>query len=253
MVGLLYKDFVAVKGKKMACILGICTAVFTLLRILFPGDAINGRFIITNDVGSTTSIIDLIFCLGIFSILLFGGYMINGFGSRLVRFDDKNKIKNYLCALPIKKKSYVTSKYLLIGIMTVAVYLLYAIWHGLFTAFAAAGHVTGIAKMIWDFSIPFISIIVFIEALELPLFINLGKDKTMLIKIGLIMLAGAFVMAYLLFGDLSEFESFDVYDILLWLSSHSREIDLLKTLSPLISIALYYISYLIAAHFYVKK
>ena len=60
MGGLIYKDFVAVRGKRLAWILSSLTAVYIMLRMFFPG---------TEDINNIT---DSLFLLGELMILWMG-------------------------------------------------------------------------------------------------------------------------------------------------------------------------------------
>lgn len=64
MGGLLYKDFVAAKGKKLVWILVIATIVFTVLRMLFPGTAAFEDLVATTEDGKTVNMLDSLFLCG---------------------------------------------------------------------------------------------------------------------------------------------------------------------------------------------
>ncbi|MBR6896804.1 MAG: ABC-2 transporter permease [Lachnospiraceae bacterium] len=249
MVGLLYKEFVAVKGKKLALTLAVCTIAFVFLRMIFPGDL----YILVSDHGEMFSLIDLAFVTGEFCILWCGGFIINGFGSKLVQADEKNKIRKYLCAMPVSKKTYVASKYIFVGISLYALFSLYLIWHVADMAYAVQGRAADMSMMIYRFSAAFLSLIMFLETIELPLFINLGREKSMLIKIGIVLIIGLCAIGYLLFGDLEVFERFDIEHILIWINDHDFELKLISILSPVVCLVFYALSYRIAVHFYLKK
>ena len=87
----------------------------------------------------------------------------------------------------------------------------------------------------------------------LSLLLMLALGMLVLIKIGIILLIGLCAIGYLLFGDLSVFERFDIEHILIWINDHGFELNLISILSPVICLALYLLSYRIAVHFYLKK
>lgn len=61
MGGLLYKDFVAIRGKKLILITGIALVLFTILRVVFPGSREIPGVMAKNDDGEVLNMID-VFC-----------------------------------------------------------------------------------------------------------------------------------------------------------------------------------------------
>ena len=96
MGGLLYKDFVSLRGKRFLLVLITLTFAYTILRINFPGTSEISGFIATNEAGEKINIIDSFFSIATFFILYFGCYFINTWSSKILVFDEKNKIRNYI-------------------------------------------------------------------------------------------------------------------------------------------------------------
>lgn len=251
MSGLLYKDFVAIKGKRLVWILIIATVVYTALRMAFPGTVYMDM--VTNDSGETGNLIDILFITGEFGVIWMGGWVINLFGLKTIQFDEKNKLRGYLSSLPFDKETYVASKYIFTGILAYVFISLYLLWHVICTAFMGEGFIAGLSTLIMSFSIPVISLVLLIMAVELPAFLIMGKDKSNMVIISIVMLVAIAVLGYLLFGDLSVLEKINYEKILNWLDAHAFGMTLLSILSPMITLGLYYLSYRIAAKLYARK
>lgn len=253
MGGLLYKDFVAVRGKRLILILTIVTVLFILLRTLFPGTEINPFFMVTNENGESENMIDTFFFLGELYILGFGGFLINNVGLMVLECDDKNRIRGYLSALPVCKKTYVASKYIFFGICTYIVFSLYMMWHIISAAFMQEGRIFDVSNLVLRVSSVFLCLILLMEAVELPLFLLMGKEKAMTVRISFWMMLAMIAIGFLLFGNLHVLWNWDVEMWLDWAEKHVFELVLLNCLSPMIALGIYYLSYCLSARLYERK
>ena len=62
MGGLMYKDFVAIKGKRICIILLSALALLCILRVIFPGSMAEGlEMVFVNDQGIRINALDLMF------------------------------------------------------------------------------------------------------------------------------------------------------------------------------------------------
>ena len=98
MGGLMYKDFVAIKGKRICIILLSAIALLCILRVIFPGSMAEGmEMVFVNDQGIRINTLDLMFvtpyiCI-IFTIVCF----IDIWYSRLSEADEScSRIRNYV-------------------------------------------------------------------------------------------------------------------------------------------------------------
>lgn len=71
MAGLLYKDFVSVNGKRILGIIIGLSAVFAVLRMVFPGNADSMFFMGGYDEGETVNLSDIFFATGFGVLLVF--------------------------------------------------------------------------------------------------------------------------------------------------------------------------------------
>ena len=253
MAGLLYKDFVAVKGKKLILIFSVLTVLYVVLRMAFPGTVENEFFMAENVKGDRVNLLDTFFAQGELMIIWMGGLYMNLTCSQLPGLDEKNRIRGYLFSLPLKKSTYVAAKYVFMGIMAYVIFSLFLIWHVICTAFMGEGFNVDIIDTFSTFALPFMCAMLLLAALELPLYLLLGRAKAKIIMMGLMLILAFFVFGYIFFGDLSVFDRVDIAVIIKWLEDHSFEMVLFSILSPVITLAFYYGSYRLTCYFYERR
>ena len=253
MAGLLYKDFVSIKGKRLIATLLILTVAFTALRLLFPGTMELDGFMVTTENGETANIIDTFFFFGEFYIIWFGMFFMITSCSRIVEFDEKGKLRGYLSAMPFDKKTYVASKYVFMGIMAYSVFSLYVIWHIITVSNMGTDFDVDFSYMILSFSIPFMCLVLFAISLDLPMYMLMGKQKTNMVRIAIALVIVILVFGMFLFGDLDKLSKIDIEKIMNWIDGHAFELTLISIISPVITLIEYYLSYRIAVHFYERR
>ena len=165
-------------------------------------------------------------------------------------FDEKGKIKNYIFALPVKKRSYVTSKYVFVGAFVLVSFLTFLLIHFINIKFS---YTNVMSRLLSNLSIPFISLVIFIYALELPFYILKGVEKAMLLKIAIVMTIGLALMGFIFFGNLEVFRNFNIITIAQWFDRHNITGKLVKTVTPCAACIAYIVSYLFTAARYDKK
>ena len=253
MGGLLYKDFISVKGKTNVWTMIILTLVYIVLRRLFPGTADMKGFLVENDAGEIINILDTFFVMGECIILICGVYFINAWCSKIVMSDEKNRIRGYLSSMPLNKKSYVASKYIFIGITAYVIFSLYMIWHVVDLAFMREGYMKEVSYLLSGFALTIVSFMLFSAAVEIPLYFLLGKGKAKMVEVVFWMFWGFLALGFLLFGDLKLVENWDIGVAIQWANAHEFELTMFSVVSPMIVLVLYYVSYGITAHFYARK
>ncbi len=253
MGGLLYKDFVSVNRinkVKLTWILTILTVLYIALRIAFPGTADMKEFLVENEDGQIVNLVDSFFVtgLGLFIVGILG--LMNGWTAKIVEFDDKNKIRGYVSALPLDKNAYIASKYLFMAISVYVFMSLFYIWVISCLAFCREGVIADTVELIGGFIPAFAGFSLLLAAIELPLFILFGKEKAMLIKVAFIMLIAFAMIGFLLFGDLVWMEQhINIAVLAKWCEKYKMEVAVVTLLSPVFVLALYYGSYRITCHF----
>ena len=256
MGGLLYKDFVSVnnlKKIKLTWIIGLYMVVFTVFRIIFPGTNITPDLAIESKLGQE-NLIDLLMLTlyACFVILCF--YHINSLTGRLLKSDNKNKIKGYIATMPFEKTTYVASKYVFIGIFCYAYISLSAILGLVCVAFCKEGYIINITNMLLSMIVILFSIVIFIAAIEIPFYMLFPEEIAKLIIVSFLTIIVFVALGYFMFGDLSAFgETFNLEKIMAWTSTHQNEIAVAQALAPAIVLLIYYLSYRITCHFYIKR
>lgn len=243
MAGLLYKDFVSIKGKKL-CFFGLFIGVlFVALRILFPGYRELADFMMTNEQGELVNLVDAFFSMVPLFLMICLCGLLNGFVGKIVEDDEKHKIMNYVNSMPIGKNTYVAAKYVFLVIAGYVCYSYYCIISVVCKAFCGSGPFVDIVTMADMFAIGFLLLVFLSASIELPLFLCLGLGKGMFIKISILLVIAFGVMGYLFFGDLSVFERWDVFVLIEFMGKHMEELALLQVFSILGVGGLYYLSY----------
>ena len=250
MGGLLYKDFVSIKGKRLVLVLLLLTVAFLVLRIVFPGNMDHSAFMALDDDGQEINMLDAIFAFVPMFLTVSVIGLINGFVGKLVDNDNKNKIHTYISSLPLEKNAYIASKYVFIAITSYVFMSLCMIWVIIYNAFAGKNIFSDFLAAFNECIIPLFCLELFWAVIELPMFILMGTKKAKLIKIAITMLFGFVAVAYLLFGNLQWLsDNFDIGVFVEWAENHRFEIILTDVLSPFITLGLYYLSYRFTWHF----
>ena len=237
MAGLLYKDFVAIRGKIYAiCMVAVLVLGF-VLRLIVKDEA-------------TEYILVMYVPLMVFSLYL---HVNNKMETDLMQVDEAKKQKQYCLSLPVNKKLYVAEKY----VFMLLIFYIAQSFVALFCSIMAVDCVTTICMQILSSIMAIIPIIttgmMTLAAIELPFFIGAGYKKGKILKQGI--LEGFFVVfiVYLLFGDLNVFEKFSLEIFVTWLEEHQDVVNALHVFTPVIGLAVFYISYRISCFLYERR
>ena len=223
MAGLLYKDFVSVKGKKLCLGYLIYLFVISVLRIVFAGYHEVDEFIVTTERGQTVNLLDAFFLCASAILLIMGACYINLFVQKIVEDDQKNKVMNYM-------KSMIICK-----------------------AFAKAGVMQDFQDAINTMVLPLIMLALFSAAVELPLFLRLGYEKAMLVKIALWLVLALVAIGYMMFGNLTIFDRIDLQVIADFIKAHKDAVIIVQVVASVLPLALYYLSYRISCYIMAKE
>lgn len=237
MAGLLYKDFVAVKGKIYVAVILAWTLFTLVLRVAVPIEMIDFM---------------LMALLPLFIGVLYV-FLVGKLETSVVSVDEGRKQKAYFLSLPVSKAKYVASKYIF---LLLAFFVVISV--SIFNSFIclincqnemASQVVEGVQSLI-----PICScILLIIPAIELPFFIGFGAKKGMQIKQTLLIIAFFLAIIYLLFGDLTIFDRIDLVSIMTYLNEHVEVLLTLQVLTPYVSLALYYVSYKLSCLLFARK
>lgn len=248
MGGLLYKDFVAVKGKLMVLIWTGVIIAFTVLRMMFTGYGAGSAWRMEDATGQMTNLVDAYFLTFYCMILLIMLFQVNQYEGSIVEGDRKNKVLNYFNSMPIGKNTYYASKYIFLGIVIYVFMSLAFILQIICAAFCDEGPLLDYLEMVAVFIIPLFSFTMFMASIELPLYVIWGKDKAMMAKDIFILIVAYIVVGYLFFGDLAWVDKVNPHTITMWVEKHQFGISLVEMLAPVLVLGLYYLSYRVTCY-----
>ena len=257
MGGLMYKDFVAIKGKRICIILLSVIALLCIMRVIFPGSMAEGMdFVLKDDAGTEINGLDIMFVTAYYSIVLTMVCFIDIWCARLSEADASSaRIRNYVSSLPVSANSYVASKYVFITIATYVLISLLSITGIVLAAFTEPGRGLDLIRMCEVLVLPVTSLLILVASVELPLYILLGREKGNLTKVAIALLLVFVLIGFMLFADiswLSEKTEFLVRFIN-WYMKYQTEITLASYLSTVVDLVIFYLSYRITVFFKARQ
>ena len=269
MAGLLYKDFVAIKGKFLVTALLLLTVLFLILRLCIAGGDIavteNGiptvqseetgvqndnvgitEAAVVDDAEVTGFIFDTVLAMLIVSLEIgLAVVPVSTMMNIILRTDEKNKTRAWIETLPMKKNAYIASKYLFFGIVYYGGISLLALWISIFVSNSGANMLTDFMNVNMQGILILFTAELIVVAIELPILLTAGTKKGMMVKRIVLMLILVALFAYLLFGDLSIFEHLDLYAILQWCEQNQVLVTLISIGLPIAAGILYWLSYIV--------
>lgn len=250
MEGLLYKDFIGIKGKKMVWILMGCTVLFMIVRLAFPGnvDTMAMGVMTEGEAGELVNMtvgdmrdmllvtVPLLFIVVCFTL-------VPSWTAAICGNDERNKTRQFTSVLPLGKNAYIASKYIFIGIAVYILFSLENVWVMIFNSVAGDNGSKALISQCTQFLPAFCGISLLFAAVELPFFITLGVKKGTVVKTAILECAAFLVIAYLFFGNLAFVEHLDLEAFLNWCEAHIVPVTLFSVLSPVLDIAVFWLSY----------
>ena len=241
MGGMLYKDFIAVKGRKILIITLAATLLFLVLRLLLPGSDF-----IASDSGSGSFeetpgdfFLWTFPLLGAVCFFSLPTVWIKG----LVAQDEKSRIRAFTKSLPFGKNSYYASKYIFLAVTVYAALSLSFIWCEIFFSKSGNNSFTGLVETLRSYLIILASVVLVVAGIELPFFLCLGSRKAVGVKTAILELLFLFALGWFFFGNLDVFENFDLIKLVEWTENHEFEINMAFVLCPVTASVLYFLSY----------
>ena len=255
MAGLLYKDFVGIKGKKMVLLFLAGTLLFLVLRFLFPGSnaSVMSGYMRETGAGEIAAMTkgDLYDSFLMLIPLIFIAaaiFLPSAWTVAILKNDDMTRTRQYIRVLPLERNAYIASKYLFIGIAVYILLSLETVWCIIFNSCAGDNSSAQLMQVMSTFVVFFAGTTLIIAAIEMPFYLTLGMKKGNLIKTGILEGLGFLAVAYLLFGDLGILDKFDLFSFVDWCKAHSFEMTLITVLTPLACLLLYWLSYRLTCH-----
>ncbi|MCM1186954.1 MAG: ABC-2 transporter permease [Lachnoclostridium sp.] len=253
MAGLLYKDFVGIKGKKIVWVFTVCTILFLILRLAFPGngnadmagasmgmrETESGEFVAIT-IGDFQ---DFLLMMPPMLLIACGLILPSIWTTSICKNDETNNTKQFTKSLPLGKNAYIASKYLFIGIAVYILFSLETIWIIIFDSVAGDNPAREIILTFSQLLAVLCGISLLLASIELPFFITLGVKRGSMIKTAILEGIAFLIIAYLFFGDLTVFESLNIYALANWCQEHIVIVLIITTLSPVADIFIFWLSY----------
>lgn len=257
MGGLLYKDFVLVDrlGRiRVSLMLALVSAAYIILRIVFAGTGTFANVVALDEEGNIINLFDLFF-VTLYGICLIAMLMIiNGVAGKIIERDEKKKVSVYLSALPFAKNTYVASKYIFVGIVTYVMLSVASVWGIVTIAFCGEGEALDMANTMMGFTTSLLGLAMLTAAIELPLNLLVGKERTQMIKIIFWTVLAFLLIGYIMFGDLDWLsDRLNMTFLIEYVQEHLLAVTLFQALCPVIILGVYYLSYRIACYYYGKR
>lgn len=250
MAGLLYKDFIKIKGMKIIWILLVCTVLFTVLRLAFPGNVdtpVPGIMVEdkTEELIQITAgeLRDSLFIMLPLLLIACSLVLPSTWTSAICMDDEKNQTRQFIRALPLDKNAYIASKYIFIA---VAVYVLFSIetaWIIIFNSVAGNNECSKLMAAVSQLLAVFSGFSLLLASIELPFFLTFGVKKGKLLKAAAIEALAFLAIAYLFFGNLKIFENFNIIAFADWCKEHLVIVALISVIFPIVDIVIYWLSY----------
>lgn len=231
MSGLLYKDFISVKGKWIVAALagGI---VLLLLCVLLPDEEVRSAA-----------------AAGLYTlyVVAFLVLLMEAIPVWLLKADEKGTVRNFLYSLPTGRIEYIKEKYIFMGLCDYIV-ISYLNFTGMIVYayfpqdnMLAASTLTLVSSLVMVF--------VVIHAFMLPVYLIYGSDSARSIFTCLSVILFFCIMIFLFFGDLELLEKIGVFSLIQWLSQHVQVVMAFSIVAPLIALGIYYVSYRVSLKF----
>lgn len=248
MMGLLYKDFLCIKGKIMAWLLAIQFMIVAITRIVLRNGGIEADVIIFI---MYTSMIGIAFMC-----------IIGMVDTSLMKMERQETVRRYTFSLPVSKRQYVLGKYLFLLIMLYAVLSLGILESMVCQLFCSEGmgHIIDVEgmsmrmlfQMFQQLLIPISGIILFVCGIEFAFMFLFGAEHGIQVKEGLFLLLFFGAMVNAMFGKLPDGES-GFIKLCAYMMEHPEQTMYLSSLPLILGGLVYWLSYLLSVHKFEKR
>lgn len=235
MAGLLYKDFIAAKGKWYVFAMAAAFLILLSLRLMLPDEKGD---VIVNLLASF--IVTILFALVIFNL-----------ETSIVAADEGRKRRCYCLSLPVSKRQYVASKYVFI-LISFYIAISFSEMLGFLCVIQCNNEeMLNYSTMLQQIVPLMACILLLVPALELPFLICLGTGRGYLMKLGIIFGVAFLVLTYMLFGDLSILDRISMETIFGYIKGHPQIYMIAQLVIIFGILGIYYISYRITCRFFI--
>lgn len=237
MIGLLYKEFVATKGRLFVIFSILHLILISAMALTNNGDG--GMEVVTIYLYSLYLVVVFILVFSYISITL-------------VKNDSQKQIEYYL-STSIEHKEYIIVKYLFLSGIFAFITIIMVIEGFIVKSNLSVDVSQNMMKDFWELLPAVIGISMICMAVELPVYYAFGVDKgKMLIQGFLIILFFVFV-GYLFFGDLSILDELNLSKLLKILNKDKKILRITQFAVPIAAVCLTMVSCLISVLFFRRR
>ena len=236
MLGLLYKDFLSVKGKLFCIGLALHFILLVIVRFTFKED-------------------DVIALAVYFLYIIFGLIQLPFTVDMALFKNDKTlHVKQYNLSMPISKEQYVREKYVFF-LVTMYIVLSIGILEGqICKLFCKSDSQILVSLQSIESLLPALAgVILAIVGVEYMFIYALGIEKGTNVKMTLIVLIFMVVAVYMMFGDLALIDKINIIEVMEYVSKHPIVNMLVMIITPIVGGLIYFISYLFSVVCFKKK
>lgn len=237
MAGLLYKDFVAIKGKIYVAVMAGVLGVFLGLRLAVRNE-----------------MIDVLICMLYTCIVLtLYFFVLSNIEISLITVDEKRNQKNYFLSLPVSKQKYIASKYILLFIIFYVI-MSFSVLLGMICRVNCRD--AGISQLVQCLTalMPVLTcLLLFVPSVELPFFIGFGAGKGNQIRTGVVIILFFLAVIYMMFGDLSVISVINPNGMVSFMDRHRNKLMVAQVFMPWLGVGVYYLSYRISCLLFERR
>ncbi|MGN0164764.1 MAG: ABC-2 transporter permease [Lachnospiraceae bacterium] len=238
MAGLLYKDFIAVKGRIYVLICVVHLQVLCALRVF-----------VTDGESVDISIAALLL---LFAVVMPGIILFN-LETAIIKADDGRKQKQYYLSLPISRKGYVAEKYIMLLLMYYVVTSFICIEIMLCKAGMVYPEALKMVNGIQSLFPVLIGFFLIISSIELPFFLAMGTKRGLMAKTSIVLGLFFLGIVFMLFGDLTILDRIDFISLITYLQEHYIVLLVLQILFPVLAGGIYFLSYRLSCRLFGRK
>ncbi len=246
MIGLLYKDFTAVKGKPF------CIALFAQFVLVALFGLLNRG---SSDADALILGLYMLFTAASFCYVLFF------LDAALFRYEKTGKLKRYCLSTPVSKREYVTEKFVFVLITLYAILSLFYFEGTVCRALCAedgagtaeTAEIPQVIAALQELLPVLAGTVLAVFSLEFAFVFALGFEKGNQVKAGSVIALFLIFAVYLLFGDLTLLERFNLAALVSYIGSHPVSGALLTALLPALGGLCYAVSWRFCVRCFEKK
>ena len=152
--------------------------------------------------------------------------------------------------MPVSKREYVLSKYVFLLITYYVCLSVSEFWCSILGIYESMENISGLVTGVMNLLPLLVCVSLIITAVELPFYLQWGRKKGGRIREVCMILLFFGLIVYLLFGDLTVLDQFNLISLLEYLEEHQDVFIQLNIYIPILAFICYYLSYRISSYLF---